>query len=490
MASSIELFDLIKSLTSNEKRHFQLSTDLQAGKKNYVLLFEEMDGQDQYDKSQIIAQLKGRKFVNNLHVTENYLYQRIMESLRTFHTDKSITTKLYNLLIDAEVLSQKGFYKLSMEVLNRAEKMALKHHRNFVLAEIIPKKIELIVADSDRNLTEQLDALYAQTQAVQHQLKEESSYIYWHHWFVLVFRKWRHPKEDLILQKMEEGYQFVVQQAFPKEGTFQMQYYYYTIQSLYFQLTKQYEKGNLIHGKILEVWEANPNLIKEKGAVYIARLANYINNSLTCQKYELILSLIEKMEALKTATFDEAGEQFQNVYFYKQLYYLNLKDLDKAKGLIPEIEKGLKKYSQKINPARKLAFYYNSTITYFLLEEYEFAVDWLNQILSLTRIHEPRKDVQRFARILQLAIYYKLSSHEVLEYLFRSVYRNKKLKAEMHTFEKIVLKYFKKLLGIPASLQAEKALFKLFKDELDSLETKEKNVTGFEEFFIWVRKMC
>jgi len=490
MASSLDLFALIKSLTSNEKRYFQLSTDLQSGKKNYVLLFEQMDAQEVYNKQLIVEKLKQHTFVKSLHVTENYLYRRIMESLRTFYAEKSITTKLYHLLMDAEVLSRKGFYKLAMETLNRAEKIASKQHKNFILTEIAPRKIELIVAAEEKKLMEQLEELYAQTQQIQVQLQEESKYIYWHHWFVLVFRKWRYPKDPIILQKMEEGYQFAVQNGFPKTGTFQTQDYYYNIQSLYYQLTKEYEKGNEIHANILSLWESNPAIIKEKLSVYIARLANYINSSLTCEKYEQIYPLIEKMEGLKTVTFDEAGEQFQNVYFYKQLYYLNAKRLESAQQLIPEIEKGLKKYAQKINPARKLTFYYNSTITYFLLEEYEAAADWLNKILTLTKSHEPRKDVQRFARILQMAIYYKLSSHKVLEYLFRSVYRNQKLKAEMHIFEKIVLQYFKKLLTILAGSREEKTLFKLFREDLEALEPTEKRVTGFEEFFIWICKMC
>ncbi|BDS09812.1 hypothetical protein [Aureispira anguillae] len=490
MASSLELFDLIKSLTSNEKRHFRLITELQTGKKNYVRLFEEMDALEVYDKQQIIANLKGNKFLKSLHVTENYLYQRIMESLRTFHADHSIMAKLYNLLLDAELLKGRGFYKLSMEVLNRAEKLAKKQCKNFLLTEIATKKIELIVADRDRLLLEQLDDLYQQTQQNHQQLEEESLYIYWHHWFVLVFRKWRHPKDPQIIQRMEEGYQLVQAQAFPQHGTFQAQYYYYTIQSIYWQIKKDYLKGNAIHAKILEVWEANPSIIKEKLSVYMARLANYINNSLTCQKYELVAVLIQKMEGLKTTSFDEAGEQFQNVYFYKQLYYLNAKQLEAAKDLIPLIEKGVKKYAAKVNPARKLALYYNSTTTLFLLEEYEAAADWLNKILAVSRTHEPRKDVQRFARILQLAIYYKLSSYEVLEYLFRSVYRNKKLKAEMHEFEKIVLHYFKQLIKGTVSEKAEKTLFQAFRAALENLSPIEKNTTGFEEFLIWVNAMC
>ncbi|MGH1338563.1 MAG: hypothetical protein ACRBFS_20785 [Aureispira sp.] len=490
MASSLELFEVIKSLTSNEKRHFQLSTSLQNGKKNYVLLFEEMDAQEEYNKAQILEKLAEYKFVKSLHVTENYLYKRIMESLRAFHADKYVTTKLYKLLTDAEILNRKGFYKLSMEVLNRAEKLALKHHKSLILAEIAPRKIELIVADREKHLTEQLEELYEQSQGVCHQLQEESTYVYWHHWLVLVFRKWRDPKDPVVLQKMEAIFQSVTQSAFPEQGTFQTQCYYYTIQTLYYQLTKQYEVGNVIHAKILALWEDHPNMIKEQLSVYMARLANYINSSLTCQKGALVYVLIEKMEGLKVTTFDEAGEQFQNVYFYKQLHYLNAQQLEEAEALIPAIKDGLEKYASKINPARRLAFYYNSTITYFLLEDYQAAADWLNKILTITKTHEPRKDIQRFARILQMAIYYKLSSYEVLEYLFRSVYRNKKLKEAMHTFEKVTLDYFKQLLKTPANSNAEKALFRSFQEELEQLTEAEQQVTGFEEFFIWVTRMC
>lgn len=489
MASSLDLFDLIKSLTSNEKRHFRLTTTLQTGQKNYMRLFEEMEVLETYDKQQIVKRLKGNTFLKSLHVTENYLYQRIMESLRSFHADHLIMAKLYHWLLDAELLKNKGFYKLSMESLNRAEKIAEKHSKNFLLTEVVRQKIELIVADKEKLLLEQLEDLRQCLHSIQELQKEENLYIYWHHWFVLVFRKWRVPTDATILKHMEEGYQWVCQQPLPIQATFQTQCYYYTIQSLYLQIKNDFEKGNKIHAKIIEVWEKNPAIIKERRSVYIARLANYINNSLTCQKYELVASLIQKMEQLKTSTFDEAGEQFQNVYFYKQAYYLNTGKLADARQLIPIIGQGMEKYRAKINPARKLALYYNSTITLFLLEDYEAAADWLNKILVISRTHEPRKDVQRLARILQLAIYYKLSSYEVLEHRFRSVHRNKKLKAEMHQFETIALKYFKQLPHC-LNAKAEKELFFDFRNELETLDKKEKEATGFEEFLIWVQNQC
>lgn len=489
MASSLELFELIKSLTSNEKRHFQLSTALQNGKKNYVLLFEEMDAQEDYNKELILEKLANYKFVKSLHVTENYLYRKIMESLRSFYADKYITTQLYNLLTDATILNRRGLYKLSLEMLNKAERIALQHHKTLVLAEIAPRKIELLVAEKNKKLLEQLEELYQQIQKLQQQVEKESTYVYWHHWMVLVFRKWRDPQDPAILQKMEEGFQLVAQNPFPVQGTFPTQDCYYTIQSLYYQITKQYEKGNAIHAKTLALWEQHPHIIKEKLSVYMARLANYINSSLTCQQGELVEELIAKMEALKAGTFDEEGEQFQNVYFYKQLYYLNTQQLETAQALIPIIEEGLERYAQKINPARKLAFYYNSTTTYFLSEQYEQAADWLEKILLITKTHEPRKDVQRFARILEMAICYKLGKYRVLESLVRSIDRNKKLKEEMHVLEQLTLQYFKKLLKLPPNSREERALFQEFKQALQGLSPAKKRGTGFEEFSLWVEKM-
>jgi len=490
MASSSELFELIKSLSSNEKRYFQLQVSLQSGQKNYALLFEEMDALEHYDKASILEKFKNSKFIKSFHVTENYLFQRIMESLRSYYSDNSISAKLQNLLFDAELLRKKGFYKLSMDALNKAEKIAVKYRKHLILADIIPRKIELIVTDSNKMLIEQLDSLCESAKRNHLKLEEELKFTYSHYWFSLMFRKWRQPKNDEILEEIEKNYHQIIEMPFPEKGSFNSQYYYYSTQSIYLQIIGDYEQGSKIHEKILEIWESNPSILKENFSIYIARLANYINNSIVAKKYDLAYSLIEKMDKLKTTTFDEAGEQFQNVYFYKLFYFLNLEKYSEAKELIPYIEGGLSKYDKKISAGRKISFYYNCTIAHFLSSEYEEAVNWLNKILSITRTHEPRKDLQRFARILQLAIYYKLSSNEVLEYMFRSVYRDKKFKSEMHEFEKIALKFFKKLMKVESNSQSEKKIFFSFGNELKGIEDKEKRIIGFEEFYIWVKQMA
>jgi hypothetical protein len=489
MASSIDLFNLIKSLESNEKRYFQLQTSLQTGEKNYLRLFDAMYEQEVYDKEAILKTFGDTKFVKNLHVTENYLFKRVMESLRAFHCDSSINARIYNILFDAEILEQRGFYKLTEEVLNRAEKLATRHQKSFILVEILFRKIALSATHKHKFLLEQLEDLYIQVNQVVQDLSQESMFTYLHYWFSLVFKKWRVPDDKKVQSQMLDYYTQIIEQEFPENGTFYTKYYYYTIQSLYLQIARNYEAGTNIHQQIIDLWEAYPQMKKEKPSIYIARLANYINNCITCEKYDLAYHTIDKMEKLKVYSFDTKGEQFQNVYFYKQFYYINMLDLKSARKLIPEMEKGLNKYAAKISPGRMLSFYYNTTSTYFLLEEYELAAEWLNKIIDITRTDELRKDIQRFARILQLVIYYQLSSNDVLEYMFRSVYRNKKIKAEIQEFERIVLNNIKKLLNYPKDSKNTIQLFKAFYEELKVLKEGKYKETGFEEFFIWISIM-
>lgn len=215
MATSNELYDFIKTLTSNEKRYFRLQTSLQTGKKNYSKLFEELDALEEYDIDLLKERLKDSSFSKSLHVTSNYLYQRLLESLRSYHEESSIIATLNNLLLDAEILKKKGFYKMAMDILQKAAKLAAKHHKYFILHEIFPMKIEIIVASADKNLFEQLEEIQQDAQATNDKMTEESRFTYLHYWFILVFRKWRYPKDKNIIDQMEQYYNWVINLPYP-----------------------------------------------------------------------------------------------------------------------------------------------------------------------------------------------------------------------------------------------------------------------------------
>ena len=489
MAAAQDLFDLIKSLTRNEKRHFQLHSTLQGEEKNYVRLFEAMDTMEFYDKDGILTTFEGETFVNSLHVTENYLYRKIMEALRAFNEANDKEAQIYSLLTQSNIMEAKGFYKLALDSLYKAEKLAIKYSKQLALIDIAIKKIPIIGAIETRDLVEKTENVFEEAFQYLANIQEELYYRQQNQWMFLMFRKWRSPRNENVLEEMHKRFADFEQAAFPEKGTFYSQYYYYAARYAYYYTLQAYDQSLKAEAKVVEIWERHPDMIAAYTQKYMVQLANYISNAIMCKEYVLAAEIIDRMGGLKTQSFDEEGEQFQNVYFYKHLSLLNQEKFEACKSLVPEIAAGLEKYKLKINPARRLTFFYNITLVYFITECYSEAADWLDKILIITRNDEPRKDIQQFARVLQLAIYYKLSSNEVLEYMFRSVYRNKELKASMSDFELVVLKYFKKLLKVHPDSKEAKALFVKLMTALEEMKEKELKTLGYEAFCIWTRLM-
>ena len=92
MKPSIELFNLITSLTKSEKRFFKLSSSLQSGDKNYLKIFDFIESQSYYDEAKLKEEFKAEIFVNHLPSEKNHLYKLILKSLRAFYSEQSISS--------------------------------------------------------------------------------------------------------------------------------------------------------------------------------------------------------------------------------------------------------------------------------------------------------------------------------------------------------------------------------------------------------------
>jgi len=73
------VFQLIQSLTGNEKRFFKLFATVQREEKNYMRLFSAMEKIKTYDDKKLKHVLKGERFLKNLSFEKNYLQKAITE---------------------------------------------------------------------------------------------------------------------------------------------------------------------------------------------------------------------------------------------------------------------------------------------------------------------------------------------------------------------------------------------------------------------------
>ena len=236
----------------------------------------------------------------------------------------------------------------------------------------------------------------------------------------------------------------------------------------------------------MEIWEEFPEMKKEEQRNYIVNISNLVSALITSGEHNTAIKYIQKLDEISSNNFDEAIYLFQNIYFFKLRYYLNLHLYDKAIELVPALKEKLPLYQHAMKQSRLLAIYYNISIAYFLSLEYDPALDWLEKIMSITRTDETRKDIQRFARILQLAIYYQLGYADLLENMVRNVYRSKVVQEDLQPFDKLIFKYFNRLQKYPPnSKQAFKELASL-KGKLAELPENQQLLTGFDDFNAWL----
>ncbi|HMS34875.1 MAG TPA: hypothetical protein PKC91_12400, partial [Ignavibacteria bacterium] len=130
MKASDEIFQLVKSLTKQEKTYFKKFATAFIGEEgsNYLKMFDEISNQavreEVYNEEKIKKGSYSGKFLKNLSYHKNYLYNMIMSSLINYHKDNKEIIFVRNLLSQVEILTGKLLYDQALKVLGRAAKIA------------------------------------------------------------------------------------------------------------------------------------------------------------------------------------------------------------------------------------------------------------------------------------------------------------------------------------------------------------------------------
>lgn len=77
------LFQLIRSLKKSEKRYFRLQSKLEDPNAVYLVLFDLMEGMEEYDEMEILKRnqrIKAQQFSN----LKAHLYKKVLQCIRQY----------------------------------------------------------------------------------------------------------------------------------------------------------------------------------------------------------------------------------------------------------------------------------------------------------------------------------------------------------------------------------------------------------------------
>ncbi len=122
MNKAVSLLVLVKSLSKSEKRFFKLYSRIQSGEKAYDALFNLMVENDVID--QIEERFKTDNPQLSFEVTVKHLNRIILDSLVHLRRNKDIQARLFNGVIQAEILFERGLIDESFNELRKTRKLA------------------------------------------------------------------------------------------------------------------------------------------------------------------------------------------------------------------------------------------------------------------------------------------------------------------------------------------------------------------------------
>ncbi len=422
------IFQLIKSLTPSEKRHFRLNTNKSGSSEDlkFLQLFDALEQQDTLNETQILKQVPSIK-KTQLANLKNNLYKHLLSSLRTFHAPQNLDIQLHEQLDYARVLYNKGFYQQSLKILEKVKVLALEYE--------LPH-IALTAIDFEKLIESQYitRSLSGRAEDLTQQATQVSSHIYRMHQLSNVALRLYGHYLKVGLARNQEDYESIT--AFFLENLPEIDYqnagfyeklYFYQAHVWYHLMTQDLKACYRYAQKWVDLFDEYPHMKERRPVLYIKGMHNLLNalyNLLYHSKFVQVLQQLEEFADDPKRRSNANIDTLLFLYIYTNkinAYFLEGKFTEGLK-VIPGVLKNLEGFQAQLDPHRMLVFYYKIASLYFGSGDFKKAIEYLNKVIHHSNT-SLREDLQCFARILNLIAHYEAGyDDDALDYQIRTVY--------------------------------------------------------------------
>lgn len=492
MQSGSDLFELIRSLTKQEKRYFRIEAQRRRGTNQYAVLFDALDAMHSYDEKLLRKKLRKEKFIHRLAAVKKYLYTFILNTQAAYYSGKTASRVLDEQLQHISVLYRKALYAQCRKLIGKAKLLAKRHELFTRWLDILEleKNIHALLRFSSTTADE-MNAILEEEKLVLHKIANTKKYYNKNARMVMLLhqRGFRLQEQDKteVNNIMNEDLQDV-----ERAETFDARLYYYNTNTAFGQAS-----GNLQHSYdaakgYIEFLESYPERLRENANRFVVGLSNFmVICSYLKGKQQDIRNTIQRLAGFENHPLFKAEDIQLKIFLarYSNESILSIRTCNyaSAQQLEAGIERGLLRFGAGINKNEHLMLCYYLAYLFFGHEDYSSALKWNNKILHH---FEPnvREDIQCYSRFLNLLIHYEKGNVDLLEYELKSTYRFLSRRQRIFRFETVMMNFIRKNLSQPLSRKETIYLFGQLRDELVEVfkDPQEKTVEEYFDFVSWL----
>jgi hypothetical protein len=477
-----EIHEFIQALTGSEKRY--ISSFIKPNSVNGQLFQYLMRTPYPVDADKAREDLGYQdNYPGFLRITR-YLEERVLALIKQYDRKNSINALLTDAIQDVEALYARGFYERADKIIQQAKKQAQKVERLEMLLELLRWQHKLVV--NSYELDKQIPALrlvYEEQQEVTDKLKNLYGYILLEEQVLLRFRRDYFSREES--HKIPLDNPLLLDEA--KPHSLRAQCLYHVIRGLTFFYNDEMDRAEAEYYKLDLISNRHLFLKTVYLEDYLTAMLSWVRvkywrgNHESAQK---LIGKIQKSQLIEDLPQARRSQFYQLLYNYQFIIYEDLRQLDKAKAMIPRINELLE--NGKVDPLAKDVFYYNFAIIHFDLQESTHARHYLKLILQKNP-KQVRDDIYVFAQILELLVLYDSREWDTLDYKIKSTYRFLKKRKRIYKLESLIMDFIRQL---PRARNREKliALLSTLRDQIEALKTVsfEQKATRYYNFTGWL----
>ncbi|CAM1363475.1 conserved hypothetical protein [Tenacibaculum litopenaei] len=421
------LFILIKSLSKSEKRQFNLYIGRLEGNVDakFFALFKLLEKQKNYDEKAIIKSgIVSKQQLSNLKA---HLYKQILTSLRLNPSHKNIRIQIREQLDFATVLYQKGLYKQSLKLLEKAKNMALESEEKNMAYEIV--EFEKLIESQyiTRSINTRADQLTIQAKELSQQnvitskLSNLSLQLYG------ILLKKGYVRNDQELKMVNDYFNARIPKYDFKLLGFREKLWLYKANLWHSFLTQDFLQSYKYAQKWINLFKCHPKKINVhpvfflKGVNYLLESLFFINHY---QKFEEEFLLFEQQIHEQVIPKNSNTEILIFQYYYANLLHKHYMQgsFEEGEYLVAIIEEKIDSYRNLLDNHHIVVMYYKIACLYFGMGKNKECIGYLNKIIKSKNLHVA-EDLQCFARVLSLIAHYESGLDYHLEVQFKDTYR-------------------------------------------------------------------
>jgi hypothetical protein len=492
MRPSNLLFELVKSLDAEEQSSFRQISSLQQGDKNYLKIFNYLSTINDYDEEKVKQHFKSEQFVRHFPSEKNQLMHHILRALRIQRQHDNTGAYVNEQVKNIRILFNKSLYRLARRELNRIKVLAWKHELFYSLLEIIELEKEVIDIEVrfDESDMSMLNELMKEKERVLDQLANLEYFENLLSDLYSRYNKYSFARDEQELAKTEK----LLNSRELNDSNRQLSRKAVITASLCktFACRLVHKNHQIIDNALVTIrlFEQDETIIAEKPMYYLMSYSFLARAYALNHQYNECFNCLDKIRSLQISPpFSPLIFQigiFTRSVINDSMFYLYTGQFEKHQKMIPYILRGMEKYEGKIPYEELCTLHFVLFMSYFGMDNHSQSLVWLNHILNAPE-KEVRPDLHRISRMVNLILHFEMKNFSLLTYLIKSTQRYYDSHSDIYAFEKIFIRYFRKLSSQNKKGDTEKFYEKL-KTELNDAfnDPFQRFALEFFDFEAWI----